>query len=451
MHAAGDRRAATAPPLPVGAQPLWARAGAAVLAASVAAALLLPPSVLQSVGVAYVLEGGNLLHKVHPATYLAAASVGLLYLARPGRLLDVLAGPGGLWPAFLALAGVLAQLALVLHQPLAGAPVTWGTALLWSAALLSLDLRERMQVFRVLEACLVVNAGAALYEFLSGHRLVPFLLVDATRPDLMIDTSEWTDWRSTAFLGHPLTGAIVMATAATAYLAQVLERGLTLHRFVLLALTAASLPAFGGRAALAVAGLLALIAAVWRIIQFLAGRKVAWSGLVAGLAAPVLILATGVALAGAGYFQPLLDRVADDNGSASTRLAALDILAATPFSDLLVGDVGGAALQRQIDLGTLYGIEISWVALLVNHGLIGLPLFLMMAWTLSRVWVVRSRGLALWPLAAFFLIDATGMGLATKTLTLSCAVLVAAALVQEPGVGARGAASPYAGVPPVRR
>ena len=120
-----------------------------------------------------------------------------------------------------------------------------------------------------------------------------------------------------------------------------------------------------------------------------------------------------------GLFDNVLARIADDNGSAETRLVALQILFDTPISSILFGDYNKELFQRQITFGTTYGIEIFWVAIVLNWGLIvSLTLFYLL-FGISEFFVKYIGYYTIWISIGYYLIVSSGVGLSVKSLLLS--------------------------------
>ncbi len=256
-------------------------------AAAVAVNLLVSANLLAAIGVPYSGDGGSLLVKLHPGTYLALLSaVALLWrhpvvvtreLLRTARVpllyLTALAGCFVLAAAatgkvhlvvFLENFMPAGLLALVLGR-------TSACALRWIAALVL--------------ALLALNVLLSVAETLLQRHFIPILL------DGHEEAEHAADFRGAALYDHPLTGA--MLTSAGLFVAQS-ARVPRLWRAVLGVTFVLGLISFGGRTALALS---VLVFGAWqggglacRVLRGQATRLDLALGLVVLLVVPALLV-----------------------------------------------------------------------------------------------------------------------------------------------------------------
>jgi len=125
-----------------------------------------------------------------------------------------------------------------------------------------------------------------------------------------------------------------------------------------------------------------------------------------------------------GLFDALLSRIDDDNGSAETRLTALYIFFDTSFSELIFGDYNKQLFTRQLLYGTKYGIEIFWLAIVLQFGFIISGFLVYFLFYIIRKIQYSVGHFTLWSSLSFLLAISSGTGLASKTLSLSHFVLI---------------------------
>jgi len=419
----------------IGAQALASR----LVLAGLSLSLVVSGNMLDRAGLAYSTEGGLVLAKIHPASYLmyAALAAGMLSWS-PG------AGPlaGGLLragkaagrDAALFIAAMAVACGMTLLENGSGAAVilldsflpAGCAALVLSSAPAPLLLRFT----RVFKSLVLLNAVIAIAEICLRQHVMP-------SPEADFDAR--TQFRAMALYDHPLTGSAVTmlalllpASARDGVLAParrlrgalaaarpqgepaslaraddaapILDRrgaaypwigrtaGAACRRATGAMLAAAAywlilllgLLAFGGRVALAVA----MLAAGARLRR-LRGAGRAW--LIIAIAAGVIGVA-GLALA-AGLGQ----RVQDDfywDGSAQVRIDEFQVLGALEWSDFLFGCARAQmiglteALRLQSNVGV---IENFWLLLLVLLGVPGFAVFCAGMAALGR-WCWRIGG-----------------------------------------------------------
>lgn len=164
---------------------------------AIAAAFLISSMTLSALGVMYDAAGGNLLQKVHPATYLSFAAL----IAAAARRRDPLLYAASLaqrFPgaAFFALNWILIVVYAEAFQHEPAAPLVDSFFCAFAALVLydDLDESERSRLRLLLHAILFVNACLGIAEFAGHFRLTPFV----TGGRVIVG-----DYRSTAFSAIP--------------------------------------------------------------------------------------------------------------------------------------------------------------------------------------------------------------------------------------------------------
>lgn len=319
---------------------------------------------LWSVGINYNGIEGAAAAKIHPSTYLAFFTFALLIVGRrnPASFFVgfVTRHPGTLAFLFATLM-LAAYIVLDGRKGIATIFDTYLLAVMVVLILAELNDREIGRIEKLIHVLLVANAVIALVEYLIDYRFFPFRFDGAA--------FEW-DKRSTALLGHPLENAQVTGLYILTLLCGGGERlPRSLRPWVIL-LQLAALVAFGGRTALLLTVTMAALWSIPHVIGVMRGRR--FSLLVfAGIAALIPMLALFVGLiAYKGFFDVLLERFADDGGSANSRLQMLEIMGQLSGRDLLIGASGDVIDSMRRTSGLEWGIENPVVRLILYQGVI---------------------------------------------------------------------------------
>lgn len=368
---------------------------------------------LSAFGIAYDQAGGNFLQKFHPSTYAACLALALRFLARrnpfgwlfaqterfPGATYFVVT-----WLIMLVFASLVQRLPI---SPLID-------SFLCSVALLVLysdaDERTRATLRLALHAFMFVNACIGLGEFVTKTRLTPYV----TGGKIILH-----DYRSTALLGHPLVNSGTGAAYALMLIYGADRAVGWMLRLVLIGVQAAALVTFGGRTAIVLCGFLGGLRMFAPALQILAGRRFDMRGaLLAALAAPVVI-GVVVFLVQRGTFDGLIERFADDKGSADARLLIFQLFNYFSFDELLFGPDPQRLATIQNTLGIEYGIESSWFGLLFGYGAFMTLFFLVAFGALMWEYWRRARPGA-WALILYLLVQlSSAAGISVKTPMLS--------------------------------
>jgi len=383
------------------------------------------PLALVALGLNYDESGGSPLEKIHPATVLAFAVLGLsaLYVRNPlTGLLNALAAYSGTF-VFLVMIALL-----ILHSiRVVGLPFTFFFDTFLAPVVvffLFKDMRqERARRFMLLfHTLMMANSIVGIVEFAIGQRITPLVASGLVIED---------DWRSTALLGHPLanaslTGAYLLTLALGA--ARDLPRPLAIGGFVI---ASAGMVVFGGRASSVLLLVMLLGLAAVRSVAIARGARLdTWTIIVALLAIPLLSIAI-VALAEAGFFDLFLERFLDDRGSASTRIEMFELFKHVPTSELLLApDARQIATLRTL-YGLDFGIESFWVSFVLSYGLIpGVALFAGL-FLFCRDIVRVTRPATAWILVFFFAVASTSVSLSAKTPLFAILVMMVLVLMRR--------------------
>ncbi|MFZ1109183.1 MAG: VpsF family polysaccharide biosynthesis protein [Rhodomicrobium sp.] len=392
-----------------------------------AAIALLGGQVLSELGIEYVTTSGSAWEKLHPSSYLIVLGFGLWAL-EAGRqqkaLLQVLTGQPA---AFLLLSASF--LFLIYNAVVVGEQFSVIIESFIAPTLLLYVVRETSDnQKRLLAACIhvlfIINSTIGIYEFVTGAALIPPQLVDYVNTGAEIDMSEWEVSRVCALWSHPLTATLATGAYLLANFVMPASSPFPLLRGIGVSVSLVALPGFGGRFSILLFTLFSAYLGIRWALTFLATNRAPRVGDWIGLAA-ILIAAAAVAIGNdAGYFDKFIDRLYDDNGSASTRSAAVDILFGTDTLELLFGDINGKLMARMESAGTVYGVEIFWIAFLLHYGLL-ISLVVFPALLCFIIQTGRDLGFAGVFVSSYFIMSQSGaIGLCAKTTLFSCVVLI---------------------------
>lgn len=415
-----------APPFPVSPAPASAYAGPAaarpgkldVLINTLAIIAVLMLMFLSSYGLSalgwdYDSAAGPPHTRFHPSSYVITLAF-LLVLIRDGNPLEsafhILRKDMRLTLFFVAWLLLMYQVLLVQGLPIGIGIDTYFMPLLLLVIFDRLDPATRRLLVYILHAGFIANAALGLAEFLGGFRLTKIQLLGVT---------DQTEWRSSAFFGHPLSNALMTGCYGVMLLAgggSALSRPIKVLAFLLAHF---AMVAFGGRTSLVLLLLADAIALGFFGLRFLAGGKVRLLYLaLAGLALPLLPL-VGIGLLETGFFDKLAERFVSDSGSARTRIIMFEMFSAFTWLDILLGPPQDKLSYLINVYGIEYGIESTWVAMVYYLGLLPTVAFLTGLLFLLLALVDRCDKRVWFVLLYFFIICSTFLGIAGKTTALS--------------------------------
>lgn len=373
---------------------------------------LLSPLALEALGFAYNDTGGGPLEKIHPATAFAAvllALTGIGYRPVLGRVLTTARREPGATALIAATAFLMVYAIVFLRQPFTLLIDTFLAPAIVYLLARQLPVTSLKGLAPLLHIVILANALMGIAEFLFDFRLTP----------LMASGVEVSDWRSTAFFGHPLgnasiTGAYIIALATGG------TRGWPLIlQFAAFALAAAGLVVFGGRASLVLTGVILMLIFAVDGFRILRGARFDRQRLVMlTLMAPVAALLV-LGLASAGFFDRLAERFIDDDGSASTRIAMFELFKHFDWPELLFKPNLDYLDRLKTFYGLEFGIESFWISFILYFGLIPSLAMFVAIFLYCRDLVRATSPGAVWLLLQFFAVASTSVSLSAKSPLLA--------------------------------
>lgn len=377
-------------------------------------------------GIPYGIETGPAITKIHPGTWAALLAVGLNGL-RAGNPVNYVAVMGWRFPGsaiFLALlATIMAYNSILQSSNLSVYIDTFAAPVLMLWLLSDLRAYEKGRLRLFLHVFMALNAALGLFELKSGFRLTPFLVGDSEAVD-------W-DWRSTAFLGHPLANAV---TIALYIVALALGQSMPLwQRVGLIAFQLVAMSAFGARAAtgMVIVALGLLIAR--HVLRIFAGARVSLARAAAIFTALPLVAGAAVIVFQSGVFDKFVDRISNDAGSADVRIRMFGLFQGMSWDAFLFGSNMQYIKTQQYMNGFELGIESFWIASIIQQGLV-MSLVLWGGMFLFFGDLVRVTGTrAIWLLSLAIAIASTSLSLGGKGPMLTFLVCFVVVLLQDPG------------------
>ena len=360
-------------------------------------------------GLNYEATGGSFLEKVHPGSWLVFVTLGLLMMGHgnPLRFLDgVIARQPGMLVFFLTWVLLLLQITLVQKVPFTPIIDTFLMPMALFILIKSLSRPACTRIAWAMHVIFAANAVLGLVEYLTGYRLTPYVA-----GTLVIEG----DWRSTSLFGHPLANAIMTGSYVVAMCCGGARELPVFLRPAMIALQLAAMTAFGGRTSLVIALIFAGLFLARQIAFVLGGRRM--SLLAAALIALLAPLAFGglAVLADSGFFDKLLLRFANDDGSAQTRLIMVELMGQIPLRDLLLGPDPAYMTSLQLLNGIELGLESFWLSMILQYGLIVSLIFFAGLFAFCFDMVVATRRSSFFVLLFFFIVATTSVSISAKT------------------------------------
>ncbi len=391
------------------------------------------PIALEAGGIPYIETGGGFFSKFHPATSIIFAAFVMRCLAarRPVHLAwRLLTDDTGVLLMLAAVVVAAIFAALVDKTPITPLVDTFILPVLVFVLLRDLDRSAATWLAALVALVLLANAGLAVVELLKGFHLIHAeapqdATDDPTKANLMFS---WQanlahDWRAEALLGHPLVNGVVVGGIVICLAAPGAAWVPLVPRVCLLMTQALSLFCFGARTALVVSFLLSAwliaqqaVAAIGRGAR-LTPRRVAPAALAVGL----LVIVSSI-LVYSGLLDRTLDRFSNDAGSATTRVTMFQLFAPISLTDLVLHPDKDLVATLQRVYGLEFGIESSWIGLVLTYGLI---VAAMIAAGFLAFWrsILRVAGAGGFVVFLFnLIIVSVTASLSGKTTTLAMAV-----------------------------
>lgn len=377
----------------------------------VSASLLVSPNLMYILGIEYGVESGSLLEKIHISTTLALLTFAV-YAIYNGKLYFTAFRPTEFFLS-LGICGVMIATLGLIGRPVTSLLVTFLTPILLVYLLSLSNVLTRLKVGQLFSLLLFLNSVVGIIELLSGSTFLP-----RVAGAVLV----FSDTRSIGFVGHPLTSSFLTGLILLYLVLSRMMARFDPWALVQIVVHAVGLLAFGGRVALVSAAALIAIYIAFdgkTLVRRTATLRTLRRSLIVGggLALIAIILFSGIA-------DNTLSRFTSDEGSALTRNAALQIVSSLGFDELALGVSPSQRVEIMRAFGTDFGIEITWIALLVDYGVfitIGLCIVLAI---LLRI-CLRGGQRYHWYMTVYFLICITGsQGLGSKTLLLAWFVTI---------------------------
>jgi hypothetical protein len=385
--------------------------------------ITLSNDILLLVNYPYADPTSSSVYKLHPVLYFSFISILFLIFFKRNIAIKELFFNKKFFYLYLIVLILFCYVIFILHQPLAPVVMTW----LCPIFLLSLYFQcSNEQKVIISRACLVfitINSLIGIYEYVLSEHLIPKSYFSAVEGELL-DVSEWGFYRSVALYGHPLSATMISALVTIALIIKSKSVELSTLEKTCLLLTISSLPTFGGRASIAIA-LLILSVFFFRNMSVVFRKGISKRTFILIC---IIIYILPLVLYGAyelGLFDKLLERIADDNGSAETRLVALKLMLDTPLLNFIFGDFDKTLFYRLINSGSIYGIEVSWIGLILVYGLIITIIILCFLYKVFNIVMLNTDNDFIYLFIGFLMMISSGTGLSTKSLALSQFLLVA--------------------------
>ena len=403
--------------------------------AAVLVLFLVSPVTLEANGIQYIVSTGGIMAKLHPATFIVIAALSLRILAARRPIQSgwhLLTKDVGVVLLLMAITIALAFSIGGSSTPLTPLIDTFLLPILFFILLRDLDANLMKWLAIALLVILSANAAMAIYEFLRGVHLVhieaaPGTSYDPTRGDTVFDwrSALSDDWRATALFGHPLSNGVITGCAILCLVAPGSHWLPKIARLIIPVALLASMFAFGARTAL----VLSIVFSAGLYLQGsaealgrgsrLRPRDIAFGLLAVGLAIGLLAI-----LLHTGFFDKTLDRFSRDEGSATTRVTMFSLFDPLTWGAIILGPDQDAVETLQRMYGLEFGIESSWVGLVLTYGLV-VTSVIMLALAAFSWSVVKTcgRGAAL-VLLFYMILVSVSASLSGKTITLAMAVVL---------------------------
>lgn len=388
-----------------------------ILLLAILLAFFVGPYFLENIGIQYVSSGGNFLFKINFYSYLIILTV--LYFLFTGKRKQYLRNLTYLKPYWIfCITCVIFVITYgLLRQGMSGMAYlvdTFLTPLLIIPLILMLEKKQCEKLVTFLAWLILFNSSIAILEFSLNKAIIP------------VEIANFSHFRSTAFLAHPLNNALI-----TASLAPVLLTKTKVPPMIYFAIVMLSLFSFGGRGAMGIFLAGSIITSLPAIKQFfitgLRISKLRFSFYQLGFYFVVIVLAYTLIMT------PIGDRILSKmyiDTSAKARFDVFYILEEMSLKDWIFG----ASYEIKGNIDDIIGqntIENYFIGWLVSFGLLGaIPLFL-------SVFLIPIRVAVNMPIAVkisvitLFLVSISNNALSVKTTVLLFVFSTFACLAQR--------------------
>ena len=400
------------------------------------------PVTLEAFGIQYIVSTGGVLAKLHPATFIACAALAARILAARH---PVQCG----WHLFTNDTGVVLLLMVILISlafgigasatPLTPVIDTFLLPIVFFILLRDLDAEILKWLAVLLLAILCANAAIAIYEFLRGVHIVhieaaPGTSYDPTRGDTVFDwrSALAEDWRATALFGHPLSNGVITGCAILCLVAPGSHWLPRVVRLVMPVVLLASMFSFGARTALVLSVVFGAVLVLQGAVEALGrGSRLKPRDIAFGLLVVALAIAALAVLLQTGFFDKTLERFTQDEGSASTRVTMFSLFEPLTWQAIFLGPDQDLVETLQRMYGLEFGIESSWVGLVLTYGVV-VTSMIMIALAAFSWSVIKTcgRGATL-VLLSYMILVSVSASLSGKTITLAMAVILALVFLRK--------------------
>ena len=364
------------------------------------------------VGINYEGLTGSPVSKIHPGTYIVVL-VFVWVACEGGNPVALMAEMAQRRPACLLMlvsaAVFFLQVVLKKAPGMAGAIDTYMLPPLVVVLFMKSGAEVRRRLEAVIHGALLANALLGLVEFATKHLYFPYRFDGDVYKE---------DTRATALQGHPLGSASITAVYVLALLCGG-GRLSTPQRLVMVVLQLAAMVAFGGRVALVTTLALGGAVCLAGAHRHLRSGRVPILGVAAAVMALTIVPLLIAGLYTGGFFDALLTRFETDGGSANARIEMLNLIAAVPLRDLVVGpDIGFVESLRRMN-GLELGIENPIVKMVLYQGAVVTALMILSTGLFLYELVRWSRSGLVVPVIAFVIIINTFESIASKSTMLA--------------------------------
>lgn len=371
---------------------------------AITSAILLGGYMLEDLGVPYVSQGGSPLFKIHLYSYLVLMGFGLVFLFDGMKGISQRLGSYyRFWLIALACNVFVILYGFAIHgsSGMAYLVNTFLAPVLIVPLLAYLSDNQKSFLLKLIAYLILLNSLVAVMEYMLHFRLVK------------VEFQEFSFFRSTAFLTHPLNNALI-----TVSIALLIANKTKLPSFVYMLIVALALFAFGGRAALAIficAVSVSFAPMLWKAITqgipdnkqkialfMLIGYFAFWAG-------AYLLVESGIT-----------ERIASKlyiDGSASARLNVFYLIDQLSIREWLLGASHRLmeSIELYIGINVIENYLIGWI---FTFGLVGtIPLFLVVYVPLTY-FAMTGNLIERMSVFSFAVISITNNSLTTKTPTL---------------------------------